>query len=287
MMATDSPATCRLEVDGTTIRYAIDGDGPTVLILIHGAGAHRLWWHAMSAQLVSESTVVTVDLSGHGDSDHRENYGPSRYGNEIIALAEQLKTIHSTRDIVLVGHSMGGRVAVVAAARRPDLFGSVVLLDTIFPPAGTRTEKTDADRRLPTYRNEQAARDRFRLVPAQPALAPAVIRPVVDYALINELSLWRWKFDPLALWRFEDDYVDGHLADITVPITYAYGTSSTLASVDAAQRIAALHPLTVVAPIVGGHHHLPLDSPQQCVQVIQDHLGRTAAAATRSAADHA
>src|SRR3954451_22766009 len=63
-----------IEVAGARIRYRAWGprDAPGV-VLVHGGSAHAGWWDHIAPQLPGHR-VVALDLSGHGDSDHREAY---------------------------------------------------------------------------------------------------------------------------------------------------------------------------------------------------------------------
>src|SRR5690606_18123739 len=112
--------------DGTTINYRVWGERawPGVL-LVHGAAASAAWWDHIAPQL-SGHRVVAVDLSGHGDSSHKSGgYPVGEWAAEVaaVAIAEKLDRP------VLVGHSLGGRVAVHAAVAEPELFSRVVLID--------------------------------------------------------------------------------------------------------------------------------------------------------------
>lgn len=255
-----------LDASGCRIRYSVEGDGPVTLVLVHGAGAHRLWWHRMVPSLAEDHRVVTFDLSGHGDSERRTAYGPTVYGRETHAVATAL----GRGDVVVVGHSMGGRAAVMAAGTRPRDFAGVVLLDTVFPESGPRREPEGAERTLGIYPDEQCARARFRLVPPQPHPGDAAVAPVVGYALARTSDGWTWKFDPQSLWRYEDEQVDAALRAIRAPMTYAYGTESALSTDRSAMRIQQVQPDVRVVPVEGGHHHLPLDSQKACVNLIRD-----------------
>lgn len=67
----------RVEVHGCEIRYKhLVRRGATTVALIHGGSAHSGWWTATAGRLASEYDVVLPDLSGHGDSGHREEYQP-------------------------------------------------------------------------------------------------------------------------------------------------------------------------------------------------------------------
>lgn len=174
--------------DGTTINYRVWGERawPGVL-LVHGAAASAAWWDHIAPQL-SGHRVVAVDLSGHGDSSHKSGgYPVGEWAAEVaaVAIAEKLDRP------VLVGHSLGGRVAVHAAVAEPELFSRVVLIDT---PARHSTVVRLTDHRV--YPDPTAAIRRFRPLPAQAVVLDYLREHIVRHSLRPVSGGWMWKFDP-------------------------------------------------------------------------------------------
>ena len=107
-----------VEVAGCPIHYMRWGDpAKPGLILVHGGAAHAHWWAFLAPMLTRDYHVVALDLSGHGDSGHRDAYPSGTWPGEILAVAEHAGM---RRPPVLVGHSMGGLVSIVTAARHGD-----------------------------------------------------------------------------------------------------------------------------------------------------------------------
>ncbi|WP_422119094.1 alpha/beta fold hydrolase [Alkalilimnicola ehrlichii MLHE-1] len=113
--------------DGAVMRHGwVDGPDPTVLA-VHGWSCRSDYWADQLDALAGRHRVVLPDLPGHGCSDRPvEPRSPARY-------AEDLETLVLERDlqgVVVMGHSMGGAVALELAARRPDRVAGVLLVDT-------------------------------------------------------------------------------------------------------------------------------------------------------------
>lgn len=101
------------------------GDGPPVLLL-HGLGATKLSWLPLLSPLAERFRVVAPDLPGHGESSKpRTAYTPAFYGGVVRRLLDALGEDRA----VLVGNSMGGRIALEVAARAPRRVRGLVLLD--------------------------------------------------------------------------------------------------------------------------------------------------------------
>lgn len=107
------------------------GSAPTVLML-HATGFHARVWDQTIVHLPKATHVISVDFRGHGRS-----YKPASLGDwgatadDILPLIDHL----ALRNIIGVGHSMGGNAMARIAAQRPDVFARLVLVDpTIFEP---------------------------------------------------------------------------------------------------------------------------------------------------------
>jgi pimeloyl-ACP methyl ester carboxylesterase len=95
-------------------------------VFLHGLGATKLSWLPLLPALAERHRVVVPDLPGHGESDKpRASYTPTFYAGVVRRLLDAL----DEPEAVLVGNSMGGRVALEVAARAPRRVRGLVLLD--------------------------------------------------------------------------------------------------------------------------------------------------------------
>jgi len=269
-MPTDAPQpllTRSVEVDGARVRYDVRGDGPRDVLLVHGFRAHHLWWHRVVPALVGDFRVIEVDLSGHGDSDHRASYDAALWAAELLAVLEDA----GSAGAVIAGHSMGGRVAVSAAARTANVSG-LVLFDTKFwPPTATRRLRELNSEAPKVHPARDAIMSRFRMSPPQPDLPAGVRRVLADYAVRETEGGWTWKYDHRGLSPLAGDDILADLARLTVPVRFAYGTRSRLVDGEVADLVRRSTTSAVeVERIQGGHHHVILDSPAACARVILD-----------------
>jgi pimeloyl-ACP methyl ester carboxylesterase len=113
----------QLDWGGTRLGYAVAGDGPP-LVLVHGLGGTIENWRALAPPLAARHRVVVPDLPGHGAS------GLLTEARDVDALAEAVLGVVDAEDAagaVWIGHSLGGTVALRAAALRPDAVRGLVL----------------------------------------------------------------------------------------------------------------------------------------------------------------
>ncbi|MFJ3037410.1 alpha/beta fold hydrolase [Streptomyces tendae] len=113
-----------LAVDGGTIAYEVTGSGP-LIVLAHGMGDSRAAYRAVVPHLVTAGyRVAAVDLRGCGESSvDWPAWSRSDIAGDLLALIR-----HLGGPAVLVGHSVSGGAATIAAAREPSLVTSVVEL---------------------------------------------------------------------------------------------------------------------------------------------------------------
>jgi pimeloyl-ACP methyl ester carboxylesterase len=114
--ASSAPVATRFaaSVDGVSIAWHQYGHGDPAVVLVHGWAASSAIWRAQLAPLGARYTVVTVDLSGQGESgSNRQVWSLSNYAQDVAAVVAMLPNAH----IVLVGDGLGGPVVLEAAPR--------------------------------------------------------------------------------------------------------------------------------------------------------------------------
>ena len=103
-------------------------DAPLTLLCMHGLSRNSADFGDLAAELQGEYRIVAVDQRGRGQSEwdgNSANYTPFRYVSDMATLIDQL----ALKDVVLVGTSMGGMMAMVMVAGNPGGFRGVVLND--------------------------------------------------------------------------------------------------------------------------------------------------------------
>ncbi|MBY0502984.1 MAG: alpha/beta hydrolase [Bryobacteraceae bacterium] len=114
--------------DGVRIHYELSGAGDTTLVFVHGWGSDSKAWREQATYFASTYQVVTLDLAGHGQSTggRRKVWTLPALAEDVRAVVERLKRPR----VILVGHSMGGPVSLLAAAKLPNV-QAVILVDTL------------------------------------------------------------------------------------------------------------------------------------------------------------
>jgi pimeloyl-ACP methyl ester carboxylesterase len=122
-----APPTLRFRtIHGYRRAFRVAGSGPA-LLLIHGVGDNSSTWEAVHAKLAQRFTVIAPDLLGHGESDKpRADYSLAAFANGM----RDLLAVLGIKRVTVVGHSLGGGVAMQFAYQYPHMVERIVLVST-------------------------------------------------------------------------------------------------------------------------------------------------------------
>lgn len=116
----------------TEIAYVEEGTGNQTLIFIHGLGSYLPAWNKNIPELSKQYRCIAMDLPGYGKSSKGNYEFSMTYYAQIIKEFIEKKDL---KNVVLIGHSMGGQISLTAALQYPDLINKLVLV----APAGFET----------------------------------------------------------------------------------------------------------------------------------------------------
>ena len=262
-----------VEVLGARVRFAVSGEGERDLVLLHGHHANHSWWHRVAPLLEPSWRITRLDFSGHGDSDHRDGYDGAQWVDEVHAVVAAT----GAERPVLVGHSMGGRIALAAAALRPAGITGVITLDTALRPTAGAFNFGWHPERVPRVRATKAqALSQFRLAPDQPDPAEDVLAAVAEGSIREVEGGWTWKYDQRGLPGMRREHVEDRLAALPAPVRFIYAEHSAIVD---AETIAYLRSIPIaggveIVEMAGLHHHLILEAPERCAALIDEHATR-------------
>ncbi len=263
------PANRYLHSDGVRIHYLDWGGDSTrrTFVLLHGGSAHAHWWDYVAPQLTECGHVVALDFRGHGRSEWTRppRYGPAGYLTDLRSLIEHLQ-----ERVVVVGHSMGGAVALWAAATFPDLLEALVIVDAPNgPPPLLRRLMWRWQRRAqggtrPELRTKDEIVRKFRLSPAGTYLTS---EQLARLGLLGAEQLpgggWAFRVDPeTRAWRRSGGRMRKvNLRRITLPTLILRGSHSSLVGARHARSMHRKIRGSRYREIPRAYHHVPLDNP--------------------------
>jgi len=120
--------------DGVRIHYLAGGAGDPAVVFVHGWLGNAHWWDEQLARFGRDHRVVAVDLAGHGASGRdRRVWSVGAFAADVVAVIDAL----GLQRVVLVGHSMSGKVILEAAPRLGARLVALVPVDTLRAPQET------------------------------------------------------------------------------------------------------------------------------------------------------
>jgi pimeloyl-ACP methyl ester carboxylesterase len=127
----------RVRVDGIEIEYEEHGAGGRPFLLVHGFTGCRDDFREMLPRLAASGRTLALDLRGHGGSQNTgdpEGYSLERLADDVLGFLDAV----GIPSCDLLGHSMGGMVALRVALAQPARVASLVLMDTTAGPIDSR-----------------------------------------------------------------------------------------------------------------------------------------------------
>lgn len=110
--------------DSVRLAYVDEGEGPETLLFIHGLGSNLQAWQKTITGLRGDYRCIALDLPGYGKSSQKNYaFGMRFFADHVDALVKKL----GLKKITLVGHSMGGQVAITLALQQPKYLKRLVL----------------------------------------------------------------------------------------------------------------------------------------------------------------
>ena len=234
--------------------------GHPPLVLIHGAGASRLVWPAQLRRMPGER-VYALDLPGHGRSAGPSERSIEAYWLRVAGWMEAMEL----NGAVLVGHSMGGAIALLAALSSPERIAGLALIST-----GGRLRVDPA--LLETLSTEQAFRSATVELNRR-WFSPRTPQRILDLSLhrLNELPQQVAHDDFLASDGFD---VMDRLVDIAAPTLVLCGLEDQMTPEKYSRYLAYQIPGASLEFVPGAGHMLPLEKPEAVAAAIRRFLTR-------------
>jgi esterase len=250
------------------------------LVLLHGGNSSaRGTWTRLAPAFANAYHILAPDHRGHGETDWDPDAGYT-IGNYVADFEEFVQQV-GVETFDLVGHSLGGMIALTYASRHPERVRRLVLVDSGPRDFGT----ADALRmRMPDRPMSFASREEAEAF-ARAGFPDAAQERSVSYGFIQRTDgSWTWRADVAGLQRArtrEDGLRAGGLwaefAAINCPILIVRGGKSPALSDETSRRIEAANPRVCLITYAEAHHWVHDDEPERFVSdlatFLEDRLG--------------
>lgn len=232
------------------------------LLIVHGLFGSARNWNVVAKRMSATRMVYTVDMRNHGESPRAETQS---YADMADDLAEALESIQGNVDVV--GHSMGGKAAMVLALQQPDLVNRLLVAD--IAPVGyshTQTPLVHAMKSLDLSAIERRSEADGQLASQ---IEDAGVRAFLLQSLDVKEKRWRLNLDVL---EAEMEKIVG-FPDVTgqydKPTLFLSGANSDYVQPEHRPKIKSLFPNAKFAKIPGAAHWLHAEKPREFEAALQ------------------
>ncbi len=243
------------------------GQGPPIVIL-HGLLGFFDNWQTIARALADNYWVITPDLRNHGRSPHADTHTYGEMSQDVLSLLDQLGIPSAT----LMGHSMGGKVAMQLALDHPERIDRLVVID-MAPTAASGGHETIFHALL--HLDLQHLRTREE---ADARLKEHIPDTAVRQFLLKNLTRhsdgsFAWKMNLPVLWKYYSDILSAvNGVPFAKPALFVRGGNSNYIRPDDEAVIRQLFPRAQIETIVGAGHWVHADKPQELLALLRSFL---------------
>lgn len=253
--------------------YGDPGDAATPILLIHGLFGSAMNWHGIAGRLHRllgpGQRLIVPDLRNHGQSPHDPVFSYEAMATDLVGLLDHLKIDHAS----LVGHSLGGKVAMWLALEHPERIETLAVVDiapVTYPSRFRRLFAALRGLNLGTLASRREADARLAADIPEPAMRGFLLQNLRQ----TEAGLaWRFNLPALAeamegLRAFPDPQgrrFHGRTA-------FIHGAESDYVRPDQMPAIQALFPRAGLVTIPGAEHWVHADQPEAFAEAVAHFL---------------
>ncbi len=266
-MTSPDPTDANFDHDGVRLHYVDWGPtGSPPMLLLHGLRDSARSFDEFAAAMRGDHHVVALDSRGHGDSEWAGS-GAYRFEDLVSDVGATVDYLSATRgrDLVLVGHSAGGRYAWAYAIEHPEVVRALVIVDIDPDPINPQTQRDFA-----TFDAEPFVWDSL-----DPVIEKLRNRPMFatdDMVRRQAEAITRdhpagglvWKSDPLVMDEYERPDLWSSWSRIKCPTLIVRGRKSTLLTHETAVKMREALPKNQVrlTELENAAHWLYQDTPE-------------------------
>lgn len=226
------------------------------LVFLHYFGGSSQEWNGMTAAMGDEYSCLALNLRGHGGTGDSDGY--ARGIDALVDdVAAEIKEAGLT-EYVVVGHSMGGKVALALAARQPGALRGLFLLAPS-PPTPEPISDKDRAESLADWGDQQASEEALLKITHFPVTADTAERFTADNLRTTE-AVWYWWY---SIGSRED--ISDRMGRVEVPVLTLVGSEDKVIPLDVQQRETAVRLANARLEVVPEAGHLLTDEAPQAV----------------------
>lgn len=251
------------------LHYTIQGQGP-YLVLIHGLFGSLDNLGLLARDLLSDHTVVSIDLRNHGQSFHDEKMNYDLMAQDIKHLLNHL----NISSAIIIGHSMGGKVAMALAHVDPDRVSKLVVLD-MAPIAYQQRRHDNVFSGLQAVIQEAPTNRKEALACLEKHIELEGVRQFLSKSLQQQNGIMQWRFNvPAILNNYHNILGWKRITPFTKPTIFLKGANSDYINAEHQAEIIKQFPASKAHIITNTGHWLHAEKPMEVIRSIRRFLSK-------------
>ncbi len=258
-----------LDSDGVRLHYLRYGEpGRRVVVVVPGITSPAITWEFAAEALAADREVVVLDVRGRGLSDHPPaGYTLSDYARDVSALVTHLG---QPRPPIVLGHSMGARIAAAFAVLFRDRAGPLVMVDPPLTGPGRAPYPTSLETFMEQLSKARAGASAEDMRPFFPTWTEDQLRlraewlPTCDENAVRESWL-----------NFHREDFFAYLRELAPPALLMHGAQSPVVVEEALVEVRGVNPAIDFVPIPDAGHMIPWDNLDAFLAETRQFIQRT------------
>jgi pimeloyl-ACP methyl ester carboxylesterase len=250
----------KIKTNGVELNVNDTGIGDTTLVFLHHMGGSSKTWSDVTSRLSRDFRCIAIDARGAGDSEATETgYSIRNLGNDVLGVIATLRL----KRYIVIGHSMGGKIAQYLASTHPAGLVGIVLV-AASPPSPMVLDDATREQYRGAYANRAAV---------EGALDNALVGSLLSTEAREQLIADSLRTSTHSKNGWIDigsrDDIIADLKAIEVPVTIIAGDKDKVDSPEVVKSEIAIHyPSAAVHFIADKGHVLPLEAPAELTAII-------------------
>ncbi len=246
------------------LNYKLEGEGHTV-VLIHGLFGSLDNLGLLARDLKNDHQVLSIDLRNHGQSFHSDEHNYALMAADV----DQLLTHLNIQQATIIGHSMGGKVAMKLADIAADKVAQLVILD-MAPVAYTERRHENVIAGLEAVLEQKPSSRSEAMVILAKHVEIDGVRQFLGKSMMNQDSVMVWRFNVAAL-KANYAYIMGWepIARCDTPTLFIKGGDSNYLTVEHQPQVQAQFSQAKAHVIANTGHWLHAEKPTEVLRAIR------------------
>ncbi|PHI30248.1 alpha/beta fold hydrolase [Budvicia aquatica] len=245
------------------LNYRLQGNGP-IIVLLHGLFGNLDNLGVIARDLQHDFQTLQVDLRNHGLSPHSSDINYRLMAEDLLSLFDEL----ALNDITVVGHSMGGKVAMMLTELAAERIARLVIID-MAPVAYPERHHDDVFAALNAVTESKVTQ---RTQAAEIMRKSGLHEGVISF-LLKSFNQGEWRFNVPALQQHYSDIIGWHeVSAWNKPVMFIRGELSPYIQDSYRPAIARQFPQARAYVAAGCGHWVHAEKPQQVIRVIRKML---------------